>query len=106
MESVFLKSLNRIDMNDLTTIHWFLLSCLFYYILTYFTSSDKYIVIVTNLTTSKVKIDRSNPLDYNKAYDHYQKLISQYDSQVYNHFKGEYKIEIVKYDVYKSYIVR
>ena len=106
MESTFVNFNENFSLNDLTTIHWFLLSGLFYYILTYFTSSDKYIVIVTNLTKSKVKIDKSIPLSYTKAYDHYQKLITKYSTQVYNTFKGEYKIEIVRYEVCKSFNIK
>ena len=94
------------NFNDLTTLHWLLLSYLFYYFVSYFTNPDKYIVIVTNLTTSKIKIDKSNPLDYNKACDHYQKLITKYGTQVCNNFRGKYKVEIVKYQVYKSFLVK
>ena len=107
MECLSASSLHNLnfDLNDLTTLHWIFISYIFYYFVGYFTEPDKYIVIVTNLENSKVKIDRSSPMNYTKACDHYKKLITQYDTQVCNTFKGKYTIEIVKYDVYKSCII-
>lgn len=108
MECLFVNYFQNLnfDLNDLTTLHWIFISYIFYYFLGYFTEQDKYIVIVTNLLTSKIKIDRSSPMNYKEAYGYYQKLITQYDTQVCNTFKGEYQIEIVKYDVYKSFTIK
>jgi hypothetical protein len=105
MDKIFVNSLGNFSIKDLTTLHWCMLSYLFYYFLNYITKPDKYIVIVTNLENSKVKIYNSTPLNHQEACDHYNNLVNQFETQVYNTFKGRYKVEMIKHTVSRSYTI-